>query len=359
MSTHATWFIDQNKTLSSSKYINVCDNEGHVVGKISAPTLKTPDLGPKLYSFGAFSDIHVTKGTSSMAKFEKALKYMNEVEHVLFTCISGDLVGAGTKQQLLDYGEAVRLYSPDVPVYACTGNHDVENTAVAPLTSLDSTQRFYGQDLYYSFTQGSDVFIMFGMSAWPGKTGAIFTLEAINWLYQTLEKNRDKRCFVFEHCPHFGSVNGVVTYGNSGSVMGWPPPTGNLLSGSNTDTGASFRALMSHYHNVIWFHGHSHMEFQYQRFDSKLNYDYMFGCHSIHIPSLSQGREKNAAETGYIFTTEESTGYVVDVYEKHIVLRGRDFVADEFVPIATFCLDTTLQTIQPGTFSDPAGNIRV
>lgn len=48
----------------------------------------------------------------------------------------------------------------------------------------------------------------------------------------------------------------------------------------------------------------------------------------------------------------ESEGYVVDVYEKYIVLRGRDFVKGEFLPIATYCLDTTLQTIEANAFTD-------
>ena len=52
-----------------------------------------------------------------------------------------------------------------------------------------------------------------------------------------------------------------------------------------------------------------------------------------------------------------SQGCVVDVYENHIILRGRDFVANKFLPIATYCLDTTLQTIEANTFTDSTGMI--
>lgn len=53
----------------------------------------------------------------------------------------------------------------------------------------------------------------------------------------------------------------------------------------------------------------------------------------------------------------ESEGYVVDVYKKHIVLRGRDFVSEKFLPIASYWLDTTLQTIEANTFTDSTGTI--
>ena len=99
------------------------------------------------------------------------------------------------------------------------------------------------------------------------------------------------------------------------------------------------------------------MEFPYQAQCSHLNYDNKFGCHSIHIPSSAEGRELNAEGNGWTFTPGEGYGYVVDVYTNHIVLRGRDFVNNKFVPIATFCLDTTSQTIEAGTFVDNTGTI--
>ena len=346
MAKYNTNFIPQNKAPKNDDYIGVY-NGSELVGKVKVGALKMPSLGNKLYSFGALSDVHVTHThDSAMQKFQKALAYLNDVEKVKFTCIAGDLISTGTAAQFEEYREAVAAYSPNVPIYECTGNHDCQDPTVAPFLTLESTRPYTGSDLYYSFTQGDDLFIMFGMSGWYTYTStAIFTNEQLQWLYETLEANRNKRCFVFEHCPRFDG---------SGKVAEWPNPTGDLLVG---DAGEAFKALMSHYKNVIWFHGHSHMEFQYQAYDSKVNYDHLFGCHSVHVPSLAEGRELKADGSGYNFTTLESSGYVVDVYENHIVLRGRDFVADKFVPIATFCLDTTLQTIEAGTFTDSTGTI--
>ena len=364
MANFDTHFIPEN--VIPGGYLNVF-NGNTLVGKIKASALKMPELGPKLYSFGALADVHVTHSTLTMSKFQKALDFFNNTEKVAFTCIAGDLISSGTAEQFSSYREARDTYSPNTAVYDCMGNHDVEDATVAPFLTRESTRPYIGRDLYYSWTYRDDVFVMFGMSGWPGKTGAIFTEDSLQWLYELLEENRNKRVFVFEHCPSMIVSNGLIVENDgsgalsntstSGAVVGWPAPTGNLLN--QGDTGLSFRSLMAHYKNVVWIHGHSHMEFQYQEQCSHMNYDRKFGCHSIHIPSLAEGRELNAAGTGFTFTTPESSGYVIDVYENYIVLRGRDFVAEEFVPIATFCLDTTPQTVEAGTYNDSTGIITI
>ena len=85
------------------------------------------------------------------------------------------------------------------------------------------------------------------------------------------------------------------------------------------------------------------------------NYDQYYGIHSVHIPSLAVPREFENSE--YVQMLSESEGYVVDVYENGIHLRGRDFVKGEFIPIASYWLDTTLQTIPAGTYTDSTGTI--
>lgn len=353
MAKYETHFIPQNK-LPNNDYIYVY-NGTELVGKVKTSGLKLPTLGSKLYSFGALSDVHITNSDFAMNKFEQALEYFNNTEKVAFTCIAGDLTSNGTADQFTTYRSVVAEHSPNTPVYEITGNHDVENTSIAPFLTKESTQQYIGRDMYYSFTQGNDLFIMFGMSGWISKTGEIFTVEALQWLYETLEANRNKRCFVFEHCPNMVVSNGVVHEDSgSGSIIGLRPPTGNLLNQGSTSQ--PFRELMAHYKNVVWFHGHSHLDFKYQEDCAQVNYDKNFGCHSIHIPSSASGRSLKADGSGWE-NPEGSYGYVVDVYENYIVLRGRDFVAEKFVPIATYCLDTTLQTVEANTFTDSTGTI--
>ena len=112
---------------------------------------------------------------------------------------------------------------------------------------------------------------------------------------------------------------------------------------------------MNHYTNAIWFHGHSHTTFDSQEDNTFANYDHKFGCHSIHIPSLAVPREY--ANEAYVGMTSESEGYVVDVYENHIVLRGRDFASGKFLPIAQYCINTTFNPVSPKTYIDSTGTI--
>ena len=79
---------------------------------------------------------------------------------------------------------------------------------------------------------------------------------------------------------------------------------------------------------------------------------------SVHIPSLSVPRGTTSAVNPSIVNVyAESEGYVVDVYKNGIHLRGRDFVKGEFLPIASYWLDTTLQEIPAGTYTDSTGTI--
>lgn len=331
-------FIPQNKAPIGNSLIYVYNGDKKV-GKIKVGSLKMPTLDNKLYSFGAISDVHLQYDTAQ-EDFQRALTYFNETADVSFTCVCGDLTSLGTAEQLQTYADYVNLYSPNTPVYEVTGNHDAHQK----ILSLDSMRGYTGHDLYYSFARGNDVFIMFGMTQ-ANLNEAVstpFSQESLQWLYETLEANRNKRCIVFQHCLRF-----------DGSGKPYSPyMTGNLL---NNTQGSVFISLMEHYKNVIWFHGHSHMKFDCQEDCSYANYDRMFGCHSVHIPSLAVPRDY--AEDTYVAMYSESEGYVVDVYENHIVLKGRDFVKGKFLPIATYCIDTTLQTIEANTYTDSTGLI--
>lgn len=343
-----TKFIPQNVAPRTAYQIGVYTKSGKKVGYIPLDSLALPvDLGLKRYSFGALSDIHLYAGDANN-DFQRALTYFNEVEKVDFTCICGDLTNFGRVDEYEHYRDMVDAYSPNTPVYAVTGNHDATdeyNGGPSALTlTNDGIAPYTGNPLYYTFSQGNDLFVMMGMRRWEyGYSNEDpFSVEELQWLYDTLEANRDKRCFVFQHALRFDGCG--RPYG------GWP--TGNLL---NCTQGEVFKSIVSHYPNVVWFHGHSHTCFDSQEDNEIANYDNLFGCHSVHIPSLATPREyENSA---YVGKTAESEGYVVDVYEKYIVLRGRDFANGKFLPIATYCIDTSFTEIEAGTYVDETGTI--
>lgn len=328
-------FISENIALSKARRIGIYDANGNRVGQIPLGDLTPPAMGQKRYSFGALSDVHLQYDTAQ-TDFQRALTYLNETEDVAFTCIAGDLTSSGNDYDLGQYKQYVDTYSPNTPVYAVTGNHDVWGDL------QNSISAYTGKPLYYSFTQGNDVFIMVGIKG--DSEGNLFNTEELQWLYETLEANRNKRCFVFHHVrPQDGCGNTFGIY--SFDIWGGTEAT-------------VFESLMTHYKNAHQFHGHSHLKFYLQYGSDVANIDHLFGGWSIHIPSLAVPRDgdpSGASSRKEVYA--DSEGYVVDVYENGIHLRGRDFVKGEFLPIASYWLDTTLQTIPAGTYKDSTGTI--
>ena len=337
-------FITENVAPQNVKRIGIYDSNGNRVGTIPLGSLAFPNVGQKQYSFGALSDVHIGYDTA-VTDFQTALSYLKEQENVAFNCICGDLTGDGSNTQLAQYKSIVDSYSVGKPVYAITGNHEGATADVA-----NRITTYTGKPLYYSFTHGNDVFIMVGVIGGDSvSNGVLFADGELQWLYETLEANRNKRCFVFQHI--FAGVEKAAVCGNAGGLYtNW--------CWHNTTECNVFLSLMKHYKNVTWFHGHSHLKYILQKYGQLYaNYSDSDGYRSVHIPSLTAPRDDANGDGTYENVYADSEGYVVDVYENGIHLRGRDFVKGEFLPIASYWLDTTLQTIPAGTYTDSTGTI--
>lgn len=331
-------FIPQNVASSNAKRIGVYKSNTRV-GGFGLGNLRLPNIGAKQYSFGAISDVHLQR-TTAKDDFQRALTYFNNDSDISFVCVCGDLTENGYAEQLAEYKTYVDTYATK-PIYAISGNHD--NYGSLNIASVIET--YTEQPLYYSFEQGNDVFIMLGIvGEWD-----LFTTSELQWLYETLEANRNKRCFVFQHV--FNGKEKEAVCGNAYGLY-------HNYCWSNTTQTTIFESLMEHYKNVIWFHGHSHFRFNLQSKECVYaNIDKSDGYWSVHIPSISVPREDANGDGTTEYYTDGSEGYIVDVYENNIVLRGRDFVKGEFLPIAIYKLDTTLQIIAPNTFTDSTGTI--
>lgn len=334
-----TNFITWNVAPVGVRRINIRDSNGNRVGQMPLGPLTPPNPAKRLYRVGVGSDIHLPY-TTGENDFRNAIDYWCDEAKVDFICLSGDLSDVGTDEKLARFKELVEAHSPNTPVYVSAGNHDAYdaswNLREESVVSA-AMQAYTGHPLYYSFEYGDDVYIFVGVCK------GTFSKAELQWLYETLERYRNKRCFLFQHVFSFegsGNAFGLYTYDLTNNTMF-----------------RVFTSLLRHYTNIIWFHGHSHTKFHGQEFNEMANIDRVFGCWSVHVPSVAVPRTD--ADGDFEFQTEyqESEGYVVDVYENGIHLRGRDFVKGEFLPIASYWLDTTLQTVAAGTYTDETGTI--
>lgn len=330
-------FIDQNVATTEAKKIAVCQDGRRVVTLDLGPLQLPRNRGAVLYSFGAISDVHLQYETAQ-DDFRRALTFLAE-ERMAFVCVAGDLTANGSHADLAQYKQYVQDFSGGVPVYAITGNHE----CWSGLNLASEIEQYTGKPLYYTVSRGDDLFIMLGLSG--DGSGNLFKVEELQWLKDTLEANRNRRCFVFMHVrPQDGCGNtfGIYAY--------------DIWGGKDQ---VIIESLMRHYRNTVWFHGHSHLKFYLQYGSDIANIDRLFGCWSVHIPSLAVPRDGDVAGSSSmkeIYSASE--GYVVDVYKDGIHLRGRDFVKGEYLPIASYWLDTTITKIPAGGYVDPSGLIK-
>ena len=328
-------YIEENCAPPNAKRIGVYSGSNKVGNVRLAHPYKRTDIGEKLYSFGALADIHYQYDTAA-ADFQKALTFLKNYG-ADFTCICGDLTQSGTAAHLAEYKSCVDTHAGNMTVYAITGNHEGYNANIESVI-----QTYTGFPFYYKIEKGDDVFIMVGIK---GDTeGSLFAAGELQWLYETLEEHRNQRCFVFQH------VRPQDACGNAFGIYGY-----DIWGGTEATV---FESLMRHYRNVILFHGHSHLKLSLQALHRKANYNNDFGIHSVHIPSLAVPRGGDASgAASSVMLYAESEGYIVDVYDDGIMLRGRDFVGEKYLPVGTYWLDTHLQYVDEKTYMDSTGTI--
>lgn len=310
-------FIPQNVAQLGVRRIGIYNSNGNRVGQIPLGPLTPPNPAKKLYSFSVLCDVHIGESTAT-ADFTAALKFLSAETD--FICLGGDLIH-NNNSQTAEYKALVAAHST-VPVYACTGNHDG-----AYVTNIETAVNDYtGHPLYYSITHGDDAFVFVGCKG--NSAGQLFTAAELTWLAETLEANKDRRVFLFQHVrPDDGCGNALGIYAY------------DIWGGTEQTT---FENLLRKYPNIVFFHGHSHLKFSLQQYSRGANIDRNFGCWSVHVPSITVPRGPvSAVDTTRVELYAESEGYVVDVYPNGIHLRGRDFVKGEFLPIASYWLDTT------------------
>lgn len=299
---------------------------------VDVSKMRLPSLGNKLFSFGLVSDIHVASDRNEKSThFDNALTYFEE-QGCLFCCHAGDITNVGFWNSVSDtaiyvghFAEYKRICDlhPNIPVYGITGNHENYNKSI--LQNLAELEEYTGHPLYYTIQQGNDLFIFIGQ---PANSSPTMNDEEFAWFKNLLETNTDKRCHVFTH--FFGK-------NDSGS----PKNCYFCNFGSHE---AEFKTLMANHGKAIHYHGHSHTTFESQTLDEMANYTDKNGFPSVHIPSVGESRDIALQADGTYKRLDRedgdycSQGYIVDVYENHIVLNGIDFLTEKIIPIGQYCI---------------------
>ena len=295
----------------------------------------TSPLGSKMYSFGVLSDIHLRWGTggpgTSNYNFKNGIDDFNRAIPALqnlgvdFVCITGDVGYDSSVKELELYKTAIDTYA-NVDFYATTGNHDWSHD--------DTTWTNYiGHPRNYEFVHDGDVFLFMGVNQSSSSAELANPYGShLTWLKDRLTHYQGARIFIFMHypLPGYAGLRDGTHYG---------------FSSSSTEDDALLSAALAA-KNVVIFSGHTHY-----KFDCEATYDSInvvnFNHNKVslvHVPSSAYPRNASHDEEADL-----SEGYVVEVYEKGVIMRGVNLVTGKYMPDYEYALTTDNNQVTANT----------
>ena len=327
-----------NVAPTNATRIVAVDKSGDIVSQMNIPSAMKLNLGDKLYSVGVLSDIHLDgngdgnneDSGSSQADFINAIQFFNR-NAVDLICIDGDVTYYGYTEDYEAYKSIVNTYSNGTPIMAVRGNHECYVDGGDFYEDYDYTNtRFlvYINELYYEYIHSKgDIYLFCGM--YKESKSSPFSDEEMTWLANKLEEYKNRRVFLFVHYYYsqVGNVNNISSHGQI--------------------TNETFINLLKTYKNIVYFSGHTHLAFYLQQYGDTANIAERGDlCSIVHVPSCAKPRvSDDGEEESYYTYYEGSEGYLMDVYEDGILLKGVNFETNKYKPIATYYLDTTIPTI--------------
>ncbi len=245
-----------------------------------------------IMSFSAVSDIHVEsnnpKPYSMYANVLKGLKAGSDNDAVVFL---GDNTMNGQTIENLFFYSALRGINPAENIFVAMGNHDFGNGNgdynKFRNEYIFNNMFYLGNNIgskpyYYKVVNGC--YMIFLASEELSVNECFMTEEQLVWLREVLDEAEadGSPIFVFNHHPLY------------------------QLIGVERDALAE---ILNDYDNLLYLYGHTHKEIDAYSFGVE------GGVDTINVPR----------------STAEGNGVVVEVYEDEIVVRGRNFVTNEWI----------------------------
>ena len=329
---HYKDFIDVNVAPREAYGIGIYDAEGFRQGSISITEWKKNSSKEPLYSFGILSDVHLGRSAINPdSDFERALSHFSS-KSTEMVCICGDITQNGKEAELALYKDIVSQSA--MPVYTVTGNHDATTSGL----NTDLWNQYVGLPLVFEQSVErngkTDHFLFLGMSIW--NFSSAYLDSSLMWLESKLEEYRNERCFVITHLffpERAGNLNDIY-------------PSGNWLKGTQLTL---LEQMCDRYVNSVWFSGHSHWEWQLQKYQDRANiyrtYEGMKPTSGwcVHIPSC--GVPITSDGTTRVDNTAGSEGAIIQVFDDYIDILGIDLASGKYLPIATYRLDTSIEEV--------------
>lgn len=318
-------FNELNTSPIEATQILLCNYNNVVVSKMNIPNQLKLISGNKLYSVGLLSDIHIDgqgghdyDSGDSKSDFRRALtKFTND--NVDFVIVAGDVTYYGYDN---DYNEFNNIKSEfTLPIYTIRGNHECYLNGSDNYDYTNNSYITKVGELNYEIVKNNDVYLFIGMNEENSSTP--FSDEQLSWLESKVNEYSNKRIFLIVH----------YYYGDTGNVN-------HIVSIHSPINQERFVNIITNNKDLIYMSGHTHLNLntqiygKYNNIKAKDTY-----CNRIHIPSCAKPRYSTTGiEGSAIVDGEGSEGYLMEVYDTGIYLRGFNFKSGKYIPIGTYFL---------------------
>lgn len=300
-------------------------------------------------------------------------------EGVDFVSCSGD-ISTDWSAHLKNYKLCVDTYAPNLSIFTCSGNHDTKPkykyhelwksvSAINPNNEYeiiyfkDYEQYRDNDDYYHTEESGEgtsfyfkkyfgedkfDVYIYLNVEyGWNNPDNYnthdcrmlnedellvnqsvdysndyhLYHPQTLRCLEEILEEYKDHRCFIFTHlmlmdkAGNYHQENNYMT--NSDNYYPYAETHIDILRG---DQGKFIQQLMEKYSNNLWFCGHSHYKWNWEKLDHDINITKSNKSYNVHLPSLS--RPLPYGIKSYQTAQNDSEAAIMEVYDNYVIIKG-------------------------------------
>ena len=254
-------------------------------------------------SMSVVSDVHIEKlNPTSYQYFYEILKNIKAGKDIDAVAYLGDNVMTANFLENLLFYNAVKKVNPSDKQYVITGNHDLGNGAGNYKAScrdfIANNKLYLGNELettyYYKIVNGCYIIAL--SSEDETAQGFIMSDAQIEWMKGVLEEAKAANAPVIVLC-HF-PIYEIVGEDSNGNPRDY----------------RDLAWILNKYDKVLYLYGHRHNELKANNFKE------WHGVDVINLPRVTE-----------YFDYEPGDGIVIEVYNDHFLVKGRDFVKGEWV----------------------------
>ena len=361
---------DAEKVIVSTEKASDTAVVSNAVAQFDIPDSKKlfDSVKERQYRYAALSDIHIDRQHGSDAGYyvnaDKNWAQTLDVcvdREVDFIISAGDQVSNawGATQEWLTYQQILAESDYVNPIYEADGNHEPRGSAnsncdvacsneeYSLATGLDAdAQSIVENKDYYEVTEpttGDHFIFMSEVNAHPGENDN-FSKEQLDWLEGLLAKYKGdgKKIFLIQHAliQGYGAGDDTFDPGYQGGIRMQHAETGEQFPNNQR-----FKAIIEANKEIIWYSGHTHIDFRENQ-----NYSSENGtsCHMVHIPSAcntasyvkdENGNKYLGTSTDYTFYDDATQGYIVDVFDGATILNGTNLYYNKIYPKYTYLIE--------------------